>query len=147
MQCEHRQARRVGRRPRVAGVTLVELMVTTGIVAILAAIAYPSYQRYVSRTHRNSAAACLAQYSQLMERHYTSNLSYLGGDALSPPGCRLENNMNRYYTFAFTIPADGRTYTVRADPSTVQQATDALQCGTLTLNQSGARTPTNNACW
>lgn len=131
-------------KSRAAGMTLVELMVTTGIVAILAAIAYPSYQRYVARTHRNAASACLSQYAQFMERFYTTNLTYL--NAAPVMGCRLENDMNRHYTFAVTPGADGRTFVARATPVGAQATLDAA-CGALSIDQAGGRVPTNNACW
>lgn len=138
-----RNLRSCTRRQR--GVTLVELMVVTAIVAILAAIAYPSYQRYVARTNRNAAAACLSQQAQFMERYYTTNLRYTGA-ALPAGGCQTESNMARYYTFSVTNLAQS-TYTVRAAPTTTQTARDAIQCGTLTIDQRGTRTPTNSACW
>jgi type IV pilus assembly protein PilE len=129
---------------RVAGVTLVELLVTVATVAILAGIAYPSYQRYVARTHRNAAAACLSQYAQFMERFYTTNLTYL--DAEPVMGCRLENDMDRRYNFEVEVSEDGRGFVVRATPLGVQAKIDTA-CGTLTLNQTGGRTPNDNACW
>lgn len=148
MSCEkqsNRLTRRCPRRPRAAGVTLIELMVTTAIVAVLTAIAYPSYQHYVARVHRNVAAACLSQYSHFMERHYTSNLTYL--NAAPALQCRTENSMERRYSFTFSIAADGQTYTVQAIPTTFQEEMDAVECGALTLNQAGGRSPADSACW
>ncbi|HWK49253.1 MAG TPA: type IV pilin protein, partial [Steroidobacter sp.] len=73
------------------GITLIELMVVMVIIGILTAIAYPSYQRHVARTHRNAAAACLSQIAQAMERRYTTNLSYVGADI--NPGCETESDL------------------------------------------------------
>jgi type IV pilus assembly protein PilE len=119
-------------------------MITVGIVGILAAIAYPSYQRYVTRTHRNAATACLSQYAQFMERFYTTNLTYL--DAAPVMGCRLENDMNRHYTFAVTPSNDGRSFVARATPVGAQAVQDSA-CGVLSLDQAGGRTPAETACW
>ncbi len=129
---------------RAAGVTLIELMITVAIVGIIAAVAYPSYQRYVVRTHRNAAAACLSQYAQFMERFYTTNLTYT--DAEATLGCASENDMDRRYTFAITVAEDGRGYRASATPIGTQASIDT-RCGELTLNQAGARTPDINACW
>ena len=125
------------------GVTLIELLVAMAIVAILTAIAYPSYQRYVARTHRNAAAACLSQYAQFMERYYTTRLTYVG--AAPDLGCSRESNMDRHYGFALAA-AQARTFRVTATPRGAQVTLDA-QCGTLGLDQAGARTAGANGCW
>lgn len=137
---------------RQSGVTLIELMVAVAIVAILTAIAYPSYQRYIARTHRNAATACMSQYAQFMERYYSANLRYNAptGGAFTPPSlpCRLENNMNRRYTVQLQPNSNSETaYIIEALPTQLQTSTDALQCGTLSITNRGARTPTNADCW
>jgi type IV pilus assembly protein PilE len=135
---------------RQSGVTLIELMVAVAIVAILTAIAYPSYQRYVARTHRDAATACMSQYAQFMERYYTANLRYNAptGGAFTAPSlpCRLENNLNRRY--AVQLRSNTETeYVIEAVPTQLQTSTDALQCGTLTINNAGTRNPTIADCW
>jgi type IV pilus assembly protein PilE len=62
------------RAPRAAGFTLVELMVTVAIVAVIAAIAYPGYRAHVVKTQRGDAQACLEQYSAQMERRADQRL-------------------------------------------------------------------------
>jgi len=121
-----------------AGVTLMELMVTMAIVAILAAVAYPSYQRYIARTNRSAAAACMSQYVQLLERAYSTSMTY--PTTFTQPGCRSENNLNRRYTIAATVPTGGATYSVTATPTSLQRSSETPQCGTLTITDNGTRT-------
>jgi type IV pilus assembly protein PilE len=126
----------------MAGMTLIELIVVVAIVGILTAIAYPSYQRYVARTHRDAALACLAQEAHFMERFYTTNLTYeTATEALVNHPCETENELNLRYTITLLDDADdpsATTYTLRAAPTALQRNND--QCGTLTLDQAGRRT-------
>jgi type IV pilus assembly protein PilE len=134
--------------PRAAaGFTLIELLIVMAIIGLLAAIAYPAYQSYVTRTQRKAAMACLSQYAQLMERYYTTRLTYVGA---SPAlGCSSEGRLNERYTFAATDLSQG-AYTVTATPVGTQASRDA-QCGVLGLDQRGARTASGVAgvagCW
>lgn len=141
----HQRSARIRRGS--GGVTLVELMVAVAIVGILTALAYPSYQRYVARTHRSAARACLSQYVQFMERYYTTNLTYVA--AAPSLGCRAEGNMDRHYTFDVIDVAQGR-YTVAATPINTQAALDN-QCGILRIDSTGARTISGSGdvehCW
>jgi type IV pilus assembly protein PilE len=129
------------------GFSLMELMIVIAIVGILAAVAYPSYQEHIVKTNRGNAKACLSEHAQFMERYYTTNMTYVG--AAPNLGCRTESNLDRRYTITVGNLAQG-TYTITATPINVQLASDTL-CGTLTLNQAGARTASGTGgaalCW
>ena len=58
------------------GVTLLELMIVTVIIGIMAAIAYPNYRQFVARAKRNEAKAALLQIAQNQERFYLQNNTY-----------------------------------------------------------------------
>jgi type IV pilus assembly protein PilE len=132
---------------KAAGFSLIELMVVVLIVGILTAIAVPAYQNYVARTNRGAAKACMAEFSQFMERYYTSNLTYVG--AAPAMGCQTESNLNLRYTITIDNLAL-RTYTVTATPVGVQVTRDA-SCGTLSLDQASVRTASGTygvaGCW
>ena len=134
---------------RKAGFTLVELMIVILIISIIAAIAIPSYNRYVMRSYRAAARACMMEYSQLMERFYTTNLTYVAGAPAAPLGCASEGALDLRYTMTVGGVA-ARTYTISATPIGAQ-ATRDTQCGVLTLDQAGTRgeggTGVVNDCW
>lgn len=68
---------------RISGFTLIELMVTIVIVAILAAIALPSYQSYIKRANIKAAQTDLVSLSLVFENYYQRNLSYPDQDYAS----------------------------------------------------------------
>ncbi len=61
---------------RAAGFTLIEMMITVGIVAILAAIAYPMYTDQMRKGRRAEARAALMNLLQQQERYHTQNNTY-----------------------------------------------------------------------
>lgn len=134
------------------GVTLMELMTVMAIVGILAAIAVPSYQAYIMRTHRAAARACLSEAAQFMERFYTTNFTYVnsdGGDGTLGLACEADSGLNARYTITVDTLAQ-RTFRVVATPIAVQLARDT-QCGVLSLNHTSTRTEggtgTLAQCW
>ncbi|MDP4536852.1 type IV pilin protein [Alkalimonas collagenimarina] len=114
------------------GMTLIEIMVVVAIVGIIAAIAYPAYQSQIERSYRTSATGCLFEMSHVMERYYTSEMSYVGATL---PTMQCQNDTAQRYSYSITNQA-ARTYTLTAVPQGVQATDD---CGTLTLTQAGQK--------
>ncbi len=78
-----------GKIMKSRGFTLIEMMVALSSIAILAAVAYPSYQQSVRETRRADAKEALSRASSLQERHffannqYTANTNDIGGSTSS----------------------------------------------------------------
>ncbi|WP_318023302.1 type IV pilin protein [Paucibacter sp. B2R-40] len=59
-----------------SGFTLIELLVAVVVVAILAAVALPSYTGYINKSRAKSASADLAALALNMENRYQLQLTY-----------------------------------------------------------------------
>src|SRR5690606_16457181 len=96
---------------RMAGFTLIELMIVVVIVAILAAIAYPSYTRYIQRTNESAAQGQIMELASALEAHRAKNFSYAGANirALAP-----ELDRSDHYRAELILSADNQSYTINA---------------------------------
>lgn len=140
------------------GFTLIEVMITVAIVGILAAIAYPSYQSYILRSHRSEGMALLSEAAARMERYYAQNSTYATATLsklglTSTANATTVNSANGYYSLTLgTLTAT--SYSLSAAPQNAQRSDS---CGTLTLDSTGLKgaantTATANAatvsnCW
>lgn len=124
---------RTGARHR--GFTLIELMIVVTVVAVLGAIALPSYNEYIRRGHRADARAGLLQAQQWLERAATANGVYptalpavltWAGDTSKRYDIGLgQGNTNA----AFTLVATRRARSPQAQD----------RCGDFTLTHTGTR--------
>lgn len=126
---------------RNEGFSLVELMITVVIIAVLASLAYPSYQRYVVRANKAAAQEYILEVSSLQHQFMLDNRGYAGDLATlgSAPIARVSDN----YTVTIVNvlnTASPPTFTVQAVPvvGSVQADSD-----TLTVNHLNQK----NAAW
>ncbi|GAA4499350.1 type IV pilin protein [Pseudaeromonas paramecii] len=129
------------------GFTLLELMITVVVVAILAAVAVPSYFSYVRDSRRDLAKQSLLAAAQKMESYYALNMSYAGAAASSGSPTVFSDKVpadgtERYYTL--TVSASQSSYTLNAVP---QGSQTSDSCGTLSLTRTGAKSPSTSGCW
>lgn len=130
-----------------SGFTLIELMITVAVVAILASIALPSYQEYVARSRRAELKTVLLEAGQWMERHYSENYRYdqnTAGSAIADifPANLSQSPRNGGGAYTVGVSAAGtRTFTLTATRvGTGPMGSD--RCGDFNLTNTGVRSNT-----
>ena len=101
------------------GFTLIEAMVAVAIVAILASIALPSYDRFVRSSRLENARADLLNNAQRLERYYAQNRKFTGFDKLK--------NDNRFFTIEGSYEANHFTLTAKPNSTSNSNETRFLQ--------------------
>ena len=120
---------------RHTGFTLIEVMIVVAIVAILSAIAIPSYSEYVIRSRITDGIAGLAGMRVKMEQYFQDNRSYAGTPAACATGSIAPLPEAKNFTFTCpTLTVD--TYLVTAT------GTGPMDGFVYTLNQSNTRVTT-----
>lgn len=109
------------------GFTLIELMVTVAIVAILASIAVPSYREYIIRGQITEVVSALADARVRMEQHFQDNRDYT-----TAPLCQAAEAFDNF-VLSCNPAATATTYTVRA------LGTNSLAGFTYTVDETNAR--------
>ncbi len=116
------------------GFSLLELMIAVAVMAILTLIAYPSYNSYMASAKRAEAKAALLEAAQYMERQFTADGNYDGGNLASAGLATLPRDGGAAY-YNLALNASGARYTLTAIPTGVMNGDP---CGLLTLDQGGA---------
>jgi type IV pilus assembly protein PilE len=143
---------------RRRGFTLIELMITVAIVAILASIAFPAYTSQVRKGKRAEGKAKILTAQQRLERYYTDNSTYttdlapLFGLAAAATVYSGDNNdsSSPYTITSAPLGTIAAGYTLTA---AVNGGFTDPDCGNLTLTSTGIKgvgvgaTKTVRECW
>lgn len=101
------------------GFTLIEAMVAVAIVAILASIALPSYDRFVRSSRLENARADLLNNAQRLERYYAQNRKFTDFNKLK--------NDNRFFTIEGSYEANHFTLTAKPNSTSNSNESRFLQ--------------------
>lgn len=141
-----------------SGFTLIELMITIAIVSIVAAIAIPSYSSHMVKTRRAAASSCLLELSQVLERGFVGNNSFvfdIDGDGNRAEGVnetlsgQCVTDTENFYDYSLaTLSKTAYKLTATPTPAQYDPACEALsidQAGKLSV--SGDAELDVKACW
>jgi len=135
---------------RSAGFTLIELMMTLAILAILAAIAIPSYSDFIMRGRLTDAHAKLGDLRGQMERYFLDNRTYQDTTGVL---CGIDDaaiNMTATYNAdggrSFDIACAAGTATTYTLTAT-GRAAKGMSGFVFTVNQNNARTSVGPSPW
>ncbi|MCX7058543.1 MAG: type IV pilin protein [Proteobacteria bacterium] len=137
---------------RQSGMTLIELLVTLAIVAILSSLAISSYRSYTLRANRIEAETVLMKVQVAEEKFFLQNNTYTTTLATAPPaGLGIAaTTPSGYYTLAIAAGTTGSITTSYAVTATATgaQTHDKTACLTLAINDQGQQTPAPSSdCW
>lgn len=127
----------------INGFSLIEMLITLAIIAILASVAYPIYTHHVMNARRKHAEVMLLSSAQQMENYRATHGDYRHATLAT---LKINTHDEPYYKFIIHVISDQR-YVLKAFPIKSQSG-DA--CGALEINDLGERKalgsdPAN--CW
>lgn len=147
-------------RHRYAGFTLIEVMIVVALIAILSAVAYPSYVSHIAKGRRAECRSGLMQSMQQQERFFTQYNSYTlfanGSTTSRTKSFSGENLAASACTIAAVVctapanPSETRCIELRAAPVKADSGITYIYLdseGNRGCEVGGARSTTNRTCW
>lgn len=126
----------LNRRTPSSGFTLIELLITVAIIAILSAIAYPSFMEALRKSRRADAMAALTLIQQAQERWRANNAAYTTD--LGASGLKLSpSSPDGHYTLSVTDTSP-TNYTANATVKSASVQAQDLKCAVLQVSMSGS---------
>ena len=146
-------SRSVAHARRARGFTLIEVMITVAIVAILAAVALPSYQDYVRRGEVPEAFTYLSDFRIKLEQYYQDNKNYgttNGGACANGAGAPTwaAFKSTKFFSYSCVVTATGYTLTATGISELAVGHVYTLDDTNLhTTTQFKGNTVTGKSCW
>jgi len=123
---------------KTGGFSMLELMIVIAVIAITLVWAIPSYEDSVRKAKRSEAQSKMREFEVCAARRFTIDSNFSNADSCHPdPDAEDED-------YTYTVVDGAASYTITATPKG-RQADD--KCGTMTMVQTGAATPTTVGCW
>src|SRR5688572_15455984 len=123
---------------KMRGMTLMELLTVMVILGVLAAVAVPSYRRYLLRSQRTEAMTALMQAQTAQEKWMLQNNEYSNDLTGSPSGLGLlATTTTGKYDIELDRPTT-TTFTVTATATGGQR--DDETCRVFSIDEAGTRT-------
>lgn len=128
-------------RPHEAsqGFTLIELLIAVLIVAILAAVALPSYREYTMKSRRSSAIAALTAVAQAQERWRSNRASY--SNSLSNLGFTSSTTSDGNYELTLSGLGDPAQYVsgyqIKAEAKSTGKQSNDVRCAVMIMRMDG----------
>ena len=145
-----RGQRRDSTMKKSAGFSLIELMITVVIIAIVTSIALPSYREHVKRTMRTDATSTLLRLAAEQEKFYISNNTYTDDIA----DLDITGTDEGLYTLAISSTDLIVTFIGTATAKTGESQAGDSACKSFSIDANGSRTAlddtsTDNSefCW
>ncbi len=130
----------------VLGFQLLEILITLGILAIIASFSLAHYSAYLTKAKRLEAVAALMAAATALEKYQLINNTYenAGLEQLYIPTLVAEQH------YRLSLETTANSYLLHATPL-AGQATDDASCGVLTLSADGERSVSGagavGECW
>ena len=134
------------------GFTLFEIIIALIIVAVLTAIAIPTYQSQITKARRNDGKLALLNLAQRMETYYLQQQSYQGatlGENSETDVLPSDKSSKKFYQLKIITQSDSE-FLLAAVPLNSQAKHDKT-CGSFQINHLGEKSITGNGklgeCW
>ena len=131
------------REQATRGFTLIEVMITIAVIAILAAVALPNYIEYVTRSKLVEAKTNLADMRTRLEQYFLDNRAY--------PGACIAYATGPAPAGKIYLPANQKNFVIDCNPPPTATAYTVRATGlgfVFTIDQTNTKaTPTVPTGW